>query len=145
MTDNPAVKPEALEDIPAGEIVTRFLTALEERDLATASALLAPAAVMRFPGGASFGRLEDMVDWAKQRYRRVGKRIERMDVVASGDGDIVFCQGTLVGVWPDGSPFAGIRFADWFLIRGGRIVRQEVWNDLAEARASGGTQVPTRS
>lgn len=145
MTDGTMGTPPALEENPAGKIVTRFLAALEARDLASASALLAPGAQIRFPGGALFGRLEDMAEWAKERYQRVGKRIERMDVTASGDGDIVFCQGTLAGVWPDGSPFEGIRFADWFLIRGGRIVRQEVWNDIAEVRASGGAQAPTRS
>jgi ketosteroid isomerase-like protein len=145
MTDSPMDTAEALEGIPAGEIVTRFLAALEARDLAAASALLAPGAVMRFPGGASFGRLEDLADWAKERYQRVGKRIERMDVTAAGDGDIVFCQGTLAGVWSDGSPFKGIRFADWFLIRDGWIVRQEVWNDIAEVRVSGGAQTPTRA
>ncbi len=91
---------------------------------------------MKFPGGASFRRLEELVDWAKDRYQRVGKRVERMDVAGTAEGDIVFCQGTLAGVWPDGTPFEGIRFADWFLIRNGRIVRQDVWNDLAEARRS---------
>ena len=122
-------------ETPPAEIVTRFLSALEKRDLEAASAHLAADAVMVFPGGATFGTLEELVDWAADRSQRVTKRIGRIDVADAADGDIVICQGTLTGSWPDGTPFEGIRFCDWFLIRGGRIIRQEVWNDLAEAKS----------
>jgi hypothetical protein len=44
----------------------------------------------------------------------------------------VYCHGTLQGQWPDGSAFEGIRFIDRFLVQAGRLVRQDVWNDLAE-------------
>ena len=43
-------------------------------------------------------------------------------------------RGTLHGRWLDGSAFDGIRFIDRFEIRGGRIVRQDVWNDAGELR-----------
>ncbi len=39
------------------------------------------------------------------------------------------------GRWPDGRPFEGVRFMDRFEVAGGLVRRQEVWNDLAEARA----------
>jgi hypothetical protein len=45
---------------------------------------------------------------------------------------VVYCSGTLEGVWLDGSAFSGIRFIDRFEVAGGRIVRQDVWNDLGE-------------
>ncbi len=48
---------------------------------------------------------------------------------------MVYCTGTLEGQWLDGSAFAGIRFIDRFEVEAGRIVRQDVWNDLAEVRA----------
>ena len=48
---------------------------------------------------------------------------------------VVYCRGTLAGEWPDGRAFAGVRFIDRFEIDdAGRIVDQQVWNDLGEAR-----------
>jgi hypothetical protein len=42
----------------------------------------------------------------------------------------------LYGVWCDGSAFNGIRFIDRFTITDGKITSQQVWNDLAEGKAS---------
>ena len=50
---------------------------------------------------------------------------------------MVYARGTLNGAWLDGSPFNGIRFIDRFEVRAGKITRQEVWNDLAEAGVTG--------
>ncbi len=119
----------------AETLVMRLLRALEARDLEAASACLASEIEMVFPGGAVFTSLDQLVNWARPRYQRVAKRVNRMDTADAADGTIVTCQGTLYGLWPDGSAFEGIRFADWFLIRDGRIVRQHVWNDLAEVRS----------
>lgn len=123
------------------DLVLHFLRRLEARDLAGAEVLLAPDVQMIFPGGIRFKHLGELIEWAKPRYRRVAKRIERMDVAAADDGSIVICQGVLYGEWPDGEAFDNIRFADWFLIRNGLIQRQHVWNDLAEATAKPTSQV----
>ena len=40
--------------------------------------------------------------------------------------------GTLYGEWPDGEPFSCNRYVDRFVVRGGKIVRMDVWNDSAE-------------
>jgi hypothetical protein len=48
---------------------------------------------------------------------------------------VVYIKGTLSGEWPDGTPFEGIRFIDRFEIKGGKLISQEVWNDIAEERA----------
>ncbi|MDJ0629715.1 MAG: nuclear transport factor 2 family protein [Rhodobacter sp.] len=120
----------------AEALVMRLLKALEARDFDTAAACFAPGGQMVFPGGAIFATLDQLIDWARPRYQRVAKRIERMDTAEAADGTVVICQGTLHGLWPDGTPFEGIRFADWFLIRDGLIVRQHVWNDLAENRGA---------
>jgi len=117
--------------------VAAFLRALEARDLARAAALLAPDARMTFPGGAAFRRLEDLVEWSRPRYRSVRKVFERFDEMERGGGRaVVYCTGTLHGQWPDGRPLAGVRYVDRFELIEGRIVEQQVWNDVAEARAS---------
>jgi len=118
----------------AEALVMRLLAALEARDLDAAAACLAPGVEMVFPGGAVFTSLDQLIDWARPRYSRVAKRVDRMDTAEAADGTVVTCQGTLYGLWPDGTAFEGIRFADWFLIRDGLIVQQHVWNDIAEMR-----------
>ena len=47
---------------------------------------------------------------------------------------VVYARGALSGEWPDGAAFEGVRFIDRFEITGGKIVRQDVWNDIGEAR-----------
>jgi phenylpyruvate tautomerase PptA (4-oxalocrotonate tautomerase family)/ketosteroid isomerase-like protein len=130
---------------PAPEQIVRdFLTAMERRDLAAAKAFLAPDFVMVFPGGARFTKLDELIAWARPRYQRVGKVYERFDTVPGMDHAVVYCYGTLEGIWPDGTAFAGIRFIDRFTVRGGHLLDQAVWNDLATAmqeRMSGGSKL----
>lgn len=118
-------------------LVRAFLAHLEARELDAARALTGPGFTMTFPGGAVFADFADLLAWAAPRYRFVRKTIERMEVSVGGGGGaaVVWCFGTLAGEWPDGAPFAGIRFADRLEIAAGRIVDQKVWNDLGEARA----------
>ena len=40
--------------------------------------------------------------------------------------------GTLYGEWPDGTPFAGNRYVDRYVLSHGKIVEMAVWNDSAE-------------
>jgi limonene-1,2-epoxide hydrolase len=123
------------------EVVEAFLAALESRDLPAAARHLAPGAAMTFPGGQSFADLESLVAWSKDRYRAVRKTYERVEELAvDGRGiTVVYCRGTLAGEWPDGRAFAGIRFIDRFEIDdAGRIVDQQVWNDLGEQARGGG-------
>lgn len=118
----------------AEEIVRTFLARLEARNLGGAKALVAEDFEMIFPGGNRFTRFEDLIAWAKPRYAWVKKTHERFDVAPSEDGVAVTCFGTLFGEGTDGQPFEGIRYADWFLVVDGKIARQRVWNDMAEAR-----------
>ncbi len=116
--------------------VRGYLAAMERRDLDRARASLAERFTMTFPGGMRFTRLEDLVTWAKPRYRFVRKTYERFSAGTAPEGTTVTCFGTLSGEWPDGSPFSGIRFCDWFLVGpDGKLIRQEVWNDLAVGRS----------
>lgn len=120
--------------LTAIDLVRRYLAAMEARDLAAARALLAPDFVMVFPGGVRFRALAELLAWAGPRYRHVRKVYERTDAASSADGIAVTCFGTLEGIRLDGTGFAGIRFCDWFLVRDGRLVRQEVWNDMGETQ-----------
>ena len=119
----------------ASELVRHFLALMQARELPAASALLAPDFVMHFPGHTAMHTLGELVAWAKGRYTSVAKDYERFDE-SWGDGvTVVYCSGTLRGVWLDGSSFEGVRFIDRFEIADGKIRRQDVWNDLAEAQA----------
>ncbi|MCT8973672.1 tautomerase family protein [Microbaculum marinisediminis] len=115
------------------DLVRAFLAAMEARDLDGARGFLADDFRMSFPGGAEFGRLEQLVEWARERYRFVRKTYDRFDVTADADGPVVYCFGTLSGEWLDGAAFSGIRFIDRFAIRDGLLADQKVWNDLAES------------
>lgn len=116
-------------------VVRSFLKAMEARDLKTARSFLADGFEMTFPGNKHMSRLEELVDWATPRYRFVQKTFDTFDAYQSaGESTVVFCSGTLSGEWPDGTHFQGIRFIDRFELIAGRIVRQEVWNDVAEAK-----------
>lgn len=119
---------------PSGEeIVRQFLAAMEERNLDRARTFLADGFEMEFPGGARFRSLEELVERSKTRYRFVHKTFDAVDECFAESGLVVWCQGTLAGEWPDGTAFSGIRFVDRFEIVEGRLRRQQVWNDLAEA------------
>lgn len=80
-------------------------------------------------------RLEELVAWSKPRYQRVGKTYERFDECWGDEATVVYCSGTLHGVWLDGTPFDGIRFIDRFEVVDGLLRRQDVWNDMGEVRA----------
>jgi ketosteroid isomerase-like protein len=114
------------------EQVRAFLDAMERRDLAAARGFLADDFAMLFPGSARFSRLEDLVAHGAGRYRWVKKRIERVDESPEDGGTVVYCFGTLYGEWPDGRAFEDIRFIDRFVVRGGKLTDQKVWNDIGE-------------
>lgn len=67
-----------------------------------------------------------------KRYKWVKKAMERSDVVPGLGETIVYNIGTLYGEWPDGTPFESNRYVDRFVVRGGKIVQMDVWNDSAE-------------
>ena len=116
-------------------MVRDFLAAMEARDLERARGFLAPGFTMHFPAAAPMRTLEELIAWAKPRYRFVKKTYEGFDVATSGEAVVVYARGMLSGEWPDGTAFADIRFIDRFEIEAGRFTRQEVWNDIAETQA----------
>jgi hypothetical protein len=127
-----AVSREALGE--AGRLVWDFLELLGQRRFAEANRYLAPGCRMVFPGGVELTDCTALEQRAAI-YRRVDKVFERFDEIGTAQGAIVYNFGTLQGEWPDGAPFAGVRYIDRFVVRNGRIIDQRVWNDLCLAAA----------
>lgn len=120
----------------AAQVVHDFLAAMEARDLKSAQGMLADDFTMVFPGTGPMRTLDELIDWAKDRYAQVAKTYERFDVAPGADGVTVYCFGTLYGEWLDGRAFEDIRFIDRFTIVDGKIVDQRVWNDMGETLLS---------
>lgn len=116
----------------AEQLVRDYLAAMEARDLERARSLLADDFRMRFPGGRHFDSLEALATYASGRYRYVRKRFEGFDTLAVPGGAVVYCRGVMDGEALDGSPITAVRFIDRFELREGKLVDQQVWNDLAE-------------
>jgi hypothetical protein len=117
---------------PAEQVVADYLGAMEARDLEAAKRCLSSGFSMTFPGPAVFRAPEELVAWARDRYRSVGKIVDAMESFGEGAITVVYCRGTLHGEWPDGSRFSDIRFIDRFTVEDGLLTSQMVWNDLAE-------------
>ena len=122
--------------LDAGELVQSFLLAMQARDLEKAKSFLAPDFSMRFPGNAQFHKLEELVQWSRERYQDVSKVIESVEQSWQRDCTVVYCYGTLHGKWPNGTAFTGIRFIDRFKVVNNLLVEQDVWNDIAEVRST---------
>ncbi len=118
----------------ATKVVQSFLQAMQDKDLVTAQTHLHPDFHMCFPGGVVMYSLQEMTTWAAARYSAICKQYEQFEESWQGDATVVFCHGTLQGIWQDGRTFEGIRFMDRLQVQDGLITRQDVWNDLAEHR-----------
>ena len=124
-----APTPETAE---AAGIVERFLEASMVPDPVKAATFISTELRITFTGGRKYTHPRETAAFNAKRYTWVKKRFERTDIV-SGDGEtIVYNLGTLYGDWPDGTPFEGNRYVDRFVVRGGKIVQMDVWNDSAE-------------
>jgi hypothetical protein len=114
------------------ELAIGFLRTTEARDIERARSMIGPGFSATFPRGRHFPSLDAWLESSKSTYIRIAKRFERIDVTITGDeSGVVHCSGTLHGERFDAKPLDGFRFIDRFEIREGRIVDQQVWNDLA--------------
>jgi len=107
---------------------------MEARDLLQARDVLAPGIVMTFPGGVELSSLDELIAWSGPRYSQIAKRYQGFDTIPTAAGAVIYCFGTLHGQWVDSTAFDGIRFIDRFEVSRGKITRQDVWNDMGEAR-----------
>ena len=110
--------------------VRTYMRAWEARDLHALKASVTPDAIMTFPGGIEYHDVEECVLDRGRRFQSIRKQIEWMDVSQDDDSAVVYMCGYLNGVALDGRPITKVRFVDRFVVRGGLIARQDVWNDL---------------
>jgi hypothetical protein len=116
------------------EIVEEFLRIIMIPDPVGARAFVAPDLRIRFTGAREMQDPAECTAFNRSRYAWVKKRFEQTDVVTTPDGAdaIVYNIGTLYGEWLDGTPFEGNRYVDRYVVRNGKIVQMDVWNDSAE-------------
>ena len=116
------------------EIVEEFLRIIMIPDPAGARAFTSPELRIRFTGGRPMRDPSETSAFNAARYRWVKKRFERTDLVtgATDEQATVYNIGTLYGEWLDGTPFEGNRYVDRYVVRHGKIVQMDVWNDSAE-------------
>jgi len=120
------------ETAEAAAIVEKFLVASMVPDPETAARYVAEPLKLTFTGGRRFSHPRESTAFNAKRYKWVKKAMERSDVVPGHNETIVYNIGTLYGEWPDGTPFDGNRYVDRFVVRAGKIVQMDVWNDSAE-------------
>jgi hypothetical protein len=120
------------EAAEAAGIVERFLVASMVPDPEAAAAFMTADVAITFTGGRKYRHPRETTAFNAGRYKWVKKRMERTDVSPGAGETIVYNTGTLYGEWPDGAPFEGNRYVDRFVVRGGKIVQMDVWNDSAE-------------
>jgi hypothetical protein len=105
------------ERADAIDLARNWLDAVWRRDLAAATAMMAPGARVTISGGHQFAALE------------------AFEACEAAGGLAVYVRGTLSGTFKDGVPFSAVRWCDRFLVAQGRIIDIETWSDIAETRA----------
>ena len=120
------------EAAQAADIVERFLVASMIPDPETAAGFMVADVAITFTGGRRFQHPRETTGFNAKRYKWVKKKMERTGVAPGDSETVVYNTGTLYGEWPDGTPFEGNRYVDRFVVRNGKIVQMDVWNDSAE-------------
>jgi ketosteroid isomerase-like protein len=124
--------PIADETTEAAALVERFLVASMVPDPETAGTFMSDDVAITFTGGRKFKHPREATAFNAMRYKWVKKKMERTDVAPGNGETVVTNTGTLYGEWHDGTPFEGNRYLDRFVVRNGKIVKMDVWNDSAE-------------
>lgn len=133
MNDIASITSSALERAQQDrENVRLFLEASMVPDPETAMTYMAEDVEIIFTGGRRYTHPSGSAGLNARRYKWVKKQMDRFDVVPGENETIVYSIGTLYGEWPNGDPFEGNRYVDRFVVRDGKIVRMDVWNDSAE-------------
>jgi len=116
------------------DIVEEFLRIIMIPDPVGARAFNSPELRIRFTGGRAMRDPSETSAFNAARYKWVKKRFERTDLAVGANDEeaIVYNIGTLFGEWLDGTPFEGNRYVDMYVVRHGKIVQMDVWNDSAE-------------
>lgn len=116
------------------EIAAGFFSAMARRDVAVVKSLLAPGFVMTVSGNHRFTDIEAFFSYSRTRQGAVRKHVAGYDVCHGNGKSIVYAHGTMSGTWLDGSPYENVRFVDRFEIERDRILKLDVFSDMAEFR-----------
>jgi ketosteroid isomerase-like protein len=118
----------------AKEIVEAYLERSMVPDPVGAAAFVSDDFDLIFTGGRRFTGPAESTAFNAKRYKWVKKRFLRTDAALDQEtGDVhVYNTGYLYGEWPDRTPFDKNRYLDFFVVRDGKIVATNVWNDSAE-------------
>jgi hypothetical protein len=119
---------------PAAKVVEEYLRVLMIPDPEAARRYCAPEMEIRFTGNRPMRDPSDCAAFNRGRYKWVKKAFGPTHVAEGGTEaeTVVYQTGTLYGEWPDGAKFEGNRYVDRYVVRRGKIVMMEVWNDSAE-------------
>ena len=120
--------------VAAKAIVEAYLERSMVPDPEGAAAYVGDDFQLVFTGGRRFSRPSDASAFNAKRYAWVKKRFLRTDAALDAEtGDVhVYNTGYLYGEWKDGTTFETNRYIDKFVVRGGKIIGTDVWNDSAE-------------
>lgn len=118
----------------AKAIVEAYLESSMVPDPEGAAAYVSADLRLTFTGGRRFSAPSDATAFNAKRYAWVKKRFLRTDAALDAEtGDVhVYNTGYLYGAWKDGTTFETNRYMDKFVVRGGKIISTDVWNDSAE-------------
>lgn len=118
----------------AKQLVERYLELSMIPDPVGASACLSADFELVFTGGRRFNGPAESAAFNAKRYAWVKKRFLRTDAAIDAvTGDVhVYNTGYLYGEWHDGTAFETNRYMDKFIVRDGKLIRTDVWNDSAE-------------
>ena len=125
-------KPDLVAEAKA--IVEAYLERSMVPDPEGAAAFVSPDFTLVFTGGRRFSGPANSSAFNAKRYAWVKKRFLRTDAALDSEtGDVhVYNTGYLYGEWKDGGGFETNRYMDKFIVRDGKIVATDVWNDSAE-------------
>jgi hypothetical protein len=118
----------------AKAIVETYLELSMIPDPVAASAYVSEDFELVFTGGRRFKGPAESAAFNAKRYAWVKKRFLRTDAALDPEtGDVhVYNTGYLYGEWHDGTAFETNRYMDKFVVRDGKLIRTDVWNDSAE-------------
>jgi hypothetical protein len=118
----------------AKAIVETYLELSMIPDPVAASAHVSEEFELVFTGGRRFNGPAESAAFNAKRYAWVKKRFLRTDAALDPEtGDVhVYNTGYLYGEWHDGTAFETNRYMDKFVVRDGKLIRTDVWNDSAE-------------
>ena len=131
VTDDTAIE-KSEQSQEAARIVEEYLVASMIPDPDKAASFMAEDVVITFTGGRKMSHPRETAQFNAGRYAWVKKQMDRFDVAPGVDETVVYSIGSLYGEWPDGTPFDNNRYVDRFVVRNGKIVEMDVWNDSAE-------------